>query len=124
MRGYGRYKASSIQNAPKHQLVTMLFQEAVKRLARSAEIEMHDKAWIGDLHHCREIYLELSSGLDPAIAPELCKRLAPLYGWCASELRAAGREKSRTRVTNVLRVTTTLLEGWTGALEQPRRVSA
>ena len=124
MRGYGRYKASSIQNAPNHQLVTMLFQEVVKRLGRSAEIEMRDPAWLRDLHHCREVFFELSNGLDPTAAPELCKRLAPLYSWCIDELIAAGRERNRERVLNVLRVTTTLLEGWSIAMSQPRKISA
>jgi len=124
MRGYGSYKASSTQNAPKYQVVTMLFQEAVKRLSRSAEADKTDAAWLKDLHHCREIFLELSNGLDPAAAPELCQHLAPLYSWCIDELISAGSEGSPQRAENVLKVTRTLLDGWTSALKQPLKVPA
>jgi flagellar secretion chaperone FliS len=124
MRGYGSYKASSTKNAPKYQVVTMLFQEAVKRLNRAASSEKTDATWLGDLHHCREIFLELSNGLDPSAAPELCQHLAPLYSWCIDELIAAGVENSPERAKNVLRVTRTLLDGWTSALKQPQKVPA
>ena len=124
MRGIGAYKSNHVQNAPKSQLVTLLFQEATKRLHRSAEAEKFDAAWIQDLAHVRAIYTELLSALDPETAPAICRRLAPLYNWCIFELIAAGNQRSTRKVIDVLRVTETLLEGWTSAMSQPTRQSA
>jgi flagellar biosynthetic protein FliS len=126
MRGYNRYRSNKVQNAPKQQLVTMLFQEAIKRLGRCKVIEgeRFTAAQIKDLGHVREIYTELLLALDPEAAPELVQRLAPLYRWCLQALTEAVSEQSTELVDQVQNITDTILEGWTAALEQPTRQSA
>ena len=123
MRGIAKYKQSRVESAPPAQVVLMLFQEAVHRLTQSAQVmEANEQPmlWRKNLHHVREIYFELLSALDDEAAPELCAGLRGLYRWCIQELVAAGRQESQQKVLDVLRVTTSLLEGWQGAVAQNR----
>jgi len=112
MRGIAAYKQTRIQTASPATLVMMLFQEAVHRLTRAIQTLDDGENWRRDLIHVREIYLELLNALDFSVSPELCNNLARLYRWCVDELVAAGREPAEARIRGVLRVTTTLLEGW------------
>lgn len=113
MRGIAAYKQTRVESASPAQVVMMLFQETVHRLTRAAHtIDQTDNAWREDLHHVREIYVELLGALDRDAAPEMCDNLAALYQWCLSELVTAGRTREKQRVMEVLKVSTTLLEGW------------
>lgn len=113
MRGIAAYKQSRVESASPAQIVMMLFQEAVHRLTRAlATLEEEPTSWRKDLHHVREIYLELLGALDAQAAPEMCAKLSGLYQWCLQELIEAGRTGDPEPIRNVLRVTTTLLEGW------------
>lgn len=124
MRGISVYQKSKVQNASPEEVVTMLFREACKRLRRCEATDSPGGDWIRDLAHVREIFLELRMALDHEAAPELCRRLNPLYSWCINELIAAGRDRQKHHVTAVLRVAETLLEGWVFAVSQPDRQSA
>lgn len=113
MRGIAAYKQNRVESASPAQIVMMLFQEAVHRLTRAlATLEKDPAGWRKDLHHVREIYLELLGALDPDAAPEMCARLSSLYQWCLQELIQAGRTGDADQIRSVLKVTTTLLEGW------------
>jgi len=115
MRGIAAYKQNRVESASPAQIVMMLFQEAVHRLTRALHTLDNDPAgWRKDLHHTREIYVELLTALDPSVAPEMCANLSSLYQWCIAELVEAGRAKDEKRIRDVLKVTTTLLEGWQG----------
>ena len=125
MKGINRYRASQANNAPKQQIVTLLFREAVKRLARVSEVDHAFGAdEITDLAHVRAIFNELLAGLDQEAAPELFERLAPLYQWCIRELVEAVKGESKRQVADVLVVTETLLDGWRSAVNQPAKQSA
>ena len=126
MRGINRYKTSKVHNASKEQLVTMLFQEAVKRLHRceNKATEFFSQEQIKDLAHVREIYTELLLALDPESAPELVERLGPLYRWCLTSLIKAGSEHDTAQVEQVRKISETLLDGWVKAVESPERQSA
>jgi flagellin-specific chaperone FliS len=102
----------------------MLYQEAVRRMARVEEAPRSDPCWVTDLHHVRAIFVELRGALDHESAPEYCGRLDPLYGWCITELVVASRERDAARVVPVREITETLLTGWTAMMQQPRRQSA
>lgn len=114
MRGIERYRTNRVESAPPTQVVLMLFQESVHRLTQAANdlSEGNSTEWRGHIHHVREIFFELLGGLDYDAAPEMCANLQRLYQWAINELILAGREQSADRITNVLKVTTTLLEGW------------
>lgn len=120
MRGIAKYKARRVESAPPQQVVLMLFQEAVHRLTQAAQaMETGDSTiWRKNLHHVREIFFELLGALDDDAAPELCAGLRGLYRWAIQELIAAGRDTNQGKVLDVLRVTTSLLEGWQGALKR------
>lgn len=119
MRAIASYRTNKVETASKAQIVLMLFQEAVRRMDLAITgIESGDSlSWRPHLHHTREIFLELRAALDDKVAPDLCSTLRRLYIWCNDELIAAGREASTQRLKNVIRVTTSLIEGWQGALE-------
>lgn len=113
MRGIAAYKQSRVESATPAQIVMMLFQEAVHRLTRALHtLDADHVSWRADLHHVREIYLELLTALDHEAAPEMCMNLQRLYRWCIDELVIAGRDKDDEKIRAVLKVTTTLLEGW------------
>ena len=114
MRGIDRYRTNRVESAPPTQVVLMLFQESVHRLTQAANDLQGETSgeWRGHIHHVREIFFELLGGLDYDAAPEMCANLQRLYQWAINELILAGREQSVDRVNNVLKVATTLLEGW------------
>jgi len=114
MRAIARYRTHQKSSAPPQQVVLMLLQTAVHRLGQAArdEAQPGSASWVQDLHHVREIFLELAAALDHEAAPELCGKLHPLYMWSVRQLARAGRERSKQRVVEVLRVATSLLEGW------------
>ncbi|MFK7929793.1 MAG: flagellar export chaperone FliS [Myxococcota bacterium] len=113
MRGIAAYKQTRVGSASPTQVVMMLFQETVHRLTRAAHsMDNENVQWRKDLHHAREIYLELLGALDREAAPQMCDNLHSLYQWCISELIVAGRNSDKAKILAVLKVSTTLLEGW------------
>ncbi len=113
MRGIACYQNTRKNSASPAQIVLMLLQTAVQRLTRASEAgSVGGPTWFKDLHHAREIFLELKNGLNYKAAPALCARLSGLYDWCIQELVRAGREHDTQPVLGVLQATTTLLEGW------------
>lgn len=122
MRGIRKYRSNRIHNAPKEQIVTMLFEEVLRRLG-AIEVLLDEESvatWLPHAHHCRAIYLELSSALDHRASPELCQRLHAIYTWCISELNALPKDRDPARLQNIRQVTTSVLEGWREALAAGR----
>lgn len=113
MRGIHAYKQRRVSTASPARIIEMLFQEAVHRLTRALHtLDVEGSAWQKDLHHVRSIYVELLGALDHEVAPEMCGNLQRLYTWVIEELVVAGAEADPGRIRAVLKVTTTLLEGW------------
>ncbi len=113
MRGVARYQNTQKTVASPAQIVLMLLQTAIQRLTRASDpASVGSSAWYRDLHRVREILLELKFALDHEAAPNLCERLANVYDWSMKELVRAGSERNTEPVINVLRSTTSLLEGW------------
>lgn len=117
MRGIEQYQTARKQ-VDNEQLLLLLFQEAVMRLARVASYENNDPRWITDIHHVRAIVLELRDALDVETSPELCGRLHALYSWCFNELIDAEKSRDTTQVTSVRDVLVKLLEGFQTAVTQ------
>lgn len=117
MRGIASYQSTRKNSASPAQIVLMLLQTAVQRLTRASDTgSVGSSSWYRDLHHVREIFLELKNGLDFDAAPTLCARLVRIYDWSMRELVRAGRDRDTEPVLGVLRSTTTLLEGWNDAV--------
>ncbi len=119
MRGIDEYRTTAVHTAPKETLLLMLLESALEKqdLAISA-IEAGDrKGARAFLAHTRQVYSELMLCLDHAVAPELSARLSRLYVWCIRELAKAGTGQDAERVRGVQRVTESLLETWSEAIE-------
>ena len=118
-KGIGAYRAARKQASPE-QLVLLLYREALRRLGGLVEAPADDPRWVADTHHVRAILLELNDALDAGEAPELCAQLQRLYGWCMSELVAAGRERQPERIVAVQKVVRDLHDGWEAVVKRPQ----
>lgn len=123
MIGIDSYRKNAVTLASPAQLVMMLYETALRRLAKvEAALDGGPPTdVIADLHRVREIVIELSSALDPTSAPELCKKLGPLYEWMLSECVAAGRDKDVAKVRAVQDALLPIAEGWRAILEDDLR---
>ena len=65
-----------------------------------------------------DILVELANSLDHQRAPEISKRLAALYDYIQRRLLAANFEQKDAPLAEVLRLLTTLAEGWEGVKRQ------
>ncbi len=113
MHGIHKYRAARVEAASQAEIVQMLFEEVLRRLA-AIEV-LHDEPMatrMPHLHHSRRIFLELTGALDDEAAPELCERLRGLYQFCLRELVAFGRDDEAAHLHNVRSVTRSLLDGW------------
>ena len=116
-RGLNSYRSTRVESAPTEQILVMIFQAALLRQENAIKaFESGDMAKAHQsLHECRILFGEVLAGLDDDVFPELCARLRRLYGWCMRELIAAEREQDSDKIQGVIRVTQSLLEGWTEA---------
>jgi flagellar protein FliS len=64
-----------------------------------------------------EILSELRIALRYDVQPEYCRTLAGLYSYMQGQLIRAHSEQSESLLLEVFRLLQTLLEGWTGAME-------
>jgi flagellar protein FliS len=62
------------------------------------------------------IVAELDAALDHEVAPELCKNLSGVYGFCSDRLLKASRHASCEALDEVMRVLTPLHEAWQAAV--------
>jgi flagellar protein FliS len=58
------------------------------------------------------IVAELDAALDHEVAPELCRNLEAVYGFCSDRLRTAARNASCKDLDDVIRALTPLHEAW------------
>ncbi len=116
-RGLDSYRSTRVESAPTEQILVMIFQAAVLRQENAIKaLQEGDVAKAHTLlHETRILFGEVLAGLDDDVFPELCARLRRLYGWCMRELIAAEREQDPDKIRGVMRVTQSLLEGWTEA---------
>jgi flagellar biosynthetic protein FliS len=119
MRGLQQYKTTAIETAPNETLLLLLLEKAIDRQDLAIEaIERSDK--VGSREHLaftREVFSELILSLDKEAAPELSNQLNRLYMWCIRELARAGSQQDPELVRGVRKVTVSLLETWTEAIE-------
>lgn len=116
-RGLDSYRSTRVESAPTEQILVMIFQAAVLRQQNAIKALENNNTGEAHtlLHETRILFGEVLAGLDDDVFPELCSRLRRLYGWCMRELIAAEREQDPDKIRGVMRVTQSLLEGWTEA---------
>jgi len=122
MRGLQQYKTTALETAPNETLLLLLLETAMERLELAVEcMEEGDKKGARDhLAFARSAYSELSLSLDHTLAPELSSQLNRLYLWCIRELAKAGSTQDLVKVRGVQRITASMLETWTAAVEAAR----
>ena len=109
-----RYSDTQVTTGSPGHLVVMLY-EGVLRFLREARQAMLDGdhatkgARIGRALH---IVQELNNALNPEVEPELCERLASLYGFVETELFESTVTNDPLHLDNATRVLERLLSAW------------
>ena len=120
MRGLKEYRRTSVETASGEKLLLLLFEAALLRqdeAIRAMEGEDYLEA-VQALIKARNILTELMVSLDHDTAPDLAGNLHRLYAWCITELAQATSSRDIKRVRSVRKVTQTLYEAWTEAVDK------
>ena len=113
------YLKQRVQSASPVELIRILYEAAVQsvdeavRALQSGDILKRGRAVTKTI----EILSELRIALRYDVQPEYCRTLAGLYSYMQSQLIRAHSEQSESLLLEVSRLLQTLLEGWTGAME-------
>ena len=113
------YVRQRVQSASPVELIRILYEAAVQsmgeavRALRSSDILRRGR----EVTKTIEILSELRIALRYDVQPEYCRTLAGLYSYMQSQLIRAHSEQSESLLLEVSRLLQTLLEGWTGAME-------
>lgn len=117
---YGSYHAVNLDaqtaRASPVELVLLLTDGLLDELARARAHIVHrrydEKA--KSIDKCIEIINGLSSSLDFDNGGEVVANLARLYDFCATHLHGAGIKLDPKMVDDVVRILTTIRQGWQG----------
>lgn len=115
---YHRYRAVKIQTASPAQIMLMLYDGAI-RFAKIAKKKIEDEDLSGKgtyIGKVQAIISELMGSLDFSIAPELCTQLEQLYIYMMEQLTEANVNVDVEPIDLVIKLLTTLREGWGQAL--------
>ena len=113
------YITQRVQTASPLELIRILYEAALQtvdealRALQSGDILGRGRAVTKTI----EILSELRIALRYDVQKEYCSTLAGLYGYMQSQLIRAHSEQSESLLLEVSRLLHTLLEGWTGAME-------
>jgi flagellar secretion chaperone FliS len=113
------YVALRVQTASPLELIRILYEAAIQGVQQavsalqSGDILARGRA----ITRTIEILSELRIALRFDVQKEYCNTLAGLYGYMQTQLIRAHSEQSETLLQEVSRLLQTLLEGWTGAMQ-------
>ncbi|WP_036164599.1 flagellar export chaperone FliS [Massilia sp. 9096] len=117
---YSSYHATSLDaqtsRASPIELVLLLTDGLLDELAR-ARAHIVGKRYelrAASINKCVEIINGLSSSLDFESGGQVVANLADLYEFCARHLHAAGVKQDPKMVDEVVKVMTTIRQGWAG----------
>jgi flagellar protein FliS len=121
---YGSYHAVNLDaqtsRASPVELVLLLTDGLLDELARArahiAAKRYEQKA--ASIDKCVEIINGLSSSLDFEQGGETVANLARIYDFCANHLHGAGIKLDPTMVDEVIRILSTIRQGWKGVQER------
>lgn len=108
------YKESSVLSAPPERLVVMLYDGALRFLARAA-IAMREKGPVAaakDIQRTQAIVEELLSTLDHEQGGELADRLQAIYVFCLRTLADAQVQRDAEKLDQVAGLLRELREAW------------
>lgn len=121
---YDSYRAVDLEaraaSASPYELVLVLMDGLLDELARArahiAAKRYEQKA--ASIDKCVEIINGLSSSLDFEQGGETVANLANIYEFCANHLHGAGINMDPDMVDEVVRILTTIRQGWKGVQER------
>lgn len=117
------YRKNQFFTADKGTLLLMLYQGAIDFLKRAkTHLEAGEIAGKGlCISKAHAIIAELLSSLDCEIGGDLARNLAALYGFMMDQLMSAHLRNESKPIEDVIRLLSTLKEGWEGAVAQARK---
>ena len=120
---YGAYKKTAVDTASKEQLLIMLYEGAIKFLKQAIgameEKKFEEKGKL--IIRAEEIINELMCVLDHDRGGNLSKDLEALYVFMLKTCSEANLENSVEKVKSVIKLLTTLLDGWKVAVNEVRK---
>ncbi|MDB2425997.1 flagellar export chaperone FliS [bacterium] len=117
--GFQKYKTASVQSANKEKILLMLYEGAIKFVKRAMQaIDENDIAERGmNIGKAYDIIMELNNTLNHDVGKEIASNLEQLYIYMGDQLTQANITGKRENLENVLKLLTTLHDGWTQAIE-------
>jgi flagellar protein FliS len=121
---YGDYHAVNLDaqtsRASPVELVLLLTDGLLDELARARAhiVAKRYEQKAASIDKCVEIINGLSSSLDFEQGGETVANLARIYDFCATHLHGAGIEMEPAMVDEVVRILTTIRQGWKGVQER------
>ncbi|HUJ74751.1 MAG TPA: flagellar export chaperone FliS [bacterium] len=111
---YAAYRNTNVQTADQRQLILMLYDGLIRFLQKAAvKIEAREiEAAHNYLVRSREIVAELLATLRPEKAGEVGQNLKRLYIYAFNRIVEANLRKDAEIVQEVIRIASTLREGW------------
>jgi len=108
------YRRGSVENAPPIKVVRLLYEGALRFLAKARELDPKDpkSMFVEFTVRSDAIVTELRAALDHSLNDQVTESLEQLYLFCGAELSKALLERSTAPLPGVERVLRTLLEGW------------
>jgi flagellar secretion chaperone FliS len=102
------------------ELIRLVYQRALASVGEAREHLRHKRILERSAAISRAYMAmhELQSALQPEVAPELCGRLQSLYLYMQQRLLEANMHQGDKPLAEVLKLLTTLAEGWAGVAEQ------
>jgi flagellar protein FliS len=121
--GAKTYKQTLVKTATPEQVLLMLYEAAIKN-SKLAIISIEKKniaekcMHIGKVH---DIVMELRNTLDHTKGQEVATQLDALYEFCISQLFKANMGNDIPALQNIVKILTTLYEGWVAAVEEVKK---
>ena len=108
------YQRTNVQTADQRTLIIMLYDGLIRFLRKAQQkMEMHDVEGAHNyLVRSREIVAELLATLKPEKAGEIGNNLKRLYSYSFNRIVEANLFKDPEMVEEVIRIMSTLREGW------------
>ena len=114
------YFEQKILSVDPIELIRLVYQRARSSVADARE-HLRNKRILERSAAIMRAYMaihELLSALQPEVAPELCERLQSLYLYMQKRLLEANMRQEDPPLAEVLKLLTTLEEGWAGVAKQ------
>ena len=117
------YQHTHVMTASAGELRLMLIDGAIGAagmLQEAMQRKDHEQVYLAS-KKCRELVMELATGLDASANPELCGRLESLYLSIYQSLVAAIQESSTSGLKEVIELLTYDRQTWAMAIENAER---